>query len=263
VNELAIENVGGEPVFVQSGDIVKGGKQDRCIGTDFTLAPKSGKVKIAAFCVERGRWRQRGGEPAAFFSGSSETLTGKNMKLAGNANYAAGGGQQKVWDEVKVAQQRLADATDAQVASESSPSSLQLTLEHDKVRDAVEKYVKALRDAPGGKDDVIGYAAVINGKMNCADVYGSKKLFAKLWPRALKSVATEAAAERRAGAEIAELPEDAVEAALRGAEDGKRTENQLNDSVSVITLDSKDRVMFECRVEGETGYLRRSVITKE
>ena len=29
VNELQIENTGGEAVFIQAGDIVKGGKQDR------------------------------------------------------------------------------------------------------------------------------------------------------------------------------------------------------------------------------------------
>src|SRR5947208_6122853 len=41
VNELAIENVGSTDVYVQSGDIVKGGKQDRtiamyCIATAYT-----------------------------------------------------------------------------------------------------------------------------------------------------------------------------------------------------------------------------------
>jgi hypothetical protein len=76
VNELAIENVGSEPVFVQSGDIVKGGKQDRCIATDFTLQPKSGKLKIAAFCVEHGRWQQRGSESAALFGSSGYSVTG-------------------------------------------------------------------------------------------------------------------------------------------------------------------------------------------
>ena len=271
VNELAIENSGSEPVFVQSGDIVKGGKQDRCIGTDFTLAPNSGKVKIAAFCVEHGRWRQRGGESPALFSGSTATVTGKKLKLAGNANYAAGGGQQKVWDEVQVAQQQLARATTTQVADPRSRSSLQLTLENPNVRDAVEKYVQALADAPDGKADVIGYAAVINGKMNCADVYGSNQLFKKIWPRSLRSIATEAAAETKsvagggggAGDAVAELPAAAVEATLRKAEDGKRTANRVSDTVEVITTDSKESVLFESRAAGETGYLRRSVLTKE
>ena len=262
VNELAIENVGKEPVFVQSGDIVKGGKQDRCIATDFTLDPKSGRVKIAAFCVEQGRWRQRGEEPAALFSISSATVTGNQLKLAGNANYS-GGGQQKVWDGVQAQQQQLARKVEADVAAAASPSSLQLTLENEKVQQAIEAYVKALGDAPGAKDDVIGYAAVINGKMSCADVYGSSALFRKVWPRALKSVATEAAAEARPGEKLAEVPADRVDAALRAAEDGKRTTNDVGESVQVITTDSNDSVLFESRARGEAGYLRQSIVNKE
>src|SRR5262245_25080771 len=41
VNELQIENTGGEPVFVQAGDIVKGGKQDRVLTVSFVLPANS------------------------------------------------------------------------------------------------------------------------------------------------------------------------------------------------------------------------------
>src|SRR5881394_273269 len=50
VNELAIENTGSTDVYVQSGDIVKGGKQDRTIAMDFIAPAHSGKIPIAAFC---------------------------------------------------------------------------------------------------------------------------------------------------------------------------------------------------------------------
>src|SRR5438045_4131461 len=41
VNELEIENLGDEEVFIQSGDIVKGGQQDRSLMVSLLLAPKS------------------------------------------------------------------------------------------------------------------------------------------------------------------------------------------------------------------------------
>src|SRR6266550_8981203 len=41
VNELAIQNLSSEDVYVQAGDIVKGGQQDRMIGVDFIVPPKS------------------------------------------------------------------------------------------------------------------------------------------------------------------------------------------------------------------------------
>ena len=63
VNTLAIENLSSEEVYVQAGDIVKGGRQDRTLGTDLILPRKSGKVPIAAFCVESGRWTSARANP--------------------------------------------------------------------------------------------------------------------------------------------------------------------------------------------------------
>jgi hypothetical protein len=48
VNELQIENTGSEEVFIQAGDIVKGGKQDRVLTVSFVLPPKSGRVSSRA-----------------------------------------------------------------------------------------------------------------------------------------------------------------------------------------------------------------------
>ena len=45
VNELAIENVSNGDVFIESGDIVKGGAQDRTLKDDLILPFKSGKVR--------------------------------------------------------------------------------------------------------------------------------------------------------------------------------------------------------------------------
>src|ERR1044072_8014734 len=52
VNELAIRNLSNQDIYVQAGDIVRGGDQDRMISVDFIVPPKSGRMPIAAFCVE-------------------------------------------------------------------------------------------------------------------------------------------------------------------------------------------------------------------
>src|SRR5438477_3660806 len=64
VNELSVENVSDEPVYIQSGEIVKGGRQDRTLGTDMILVKSMGNMPIASFCVEHGRWTGRGAEAA-------------------------------------------------------------------------------------------------------------------------------------------------------------------------------------------------------
>src|SRR5204862_2923768 len=56
---------------IQSGDIVKGGKQDRAIAFDLLLPPKSGLVSVGSFCCEAGRWTKRGEEEATRFAESN------------------------------------------------------------------------------------------------------------------------------------------------------------------------------------------------
>lgn len=104
VNELAIENVSDEEVYVQSGDIVKGGQQDRVIALDFIAQAKSGKMPIASFCVEHGRWSQRGGENVVAFSGNSSLLNSKELKIAAKQNMS----QSEVWEKVTESQGKLA-----------------------------------------------------------------------------------------------------------------------------------------------------------
>ena len=103
VNNLAIENVSQEEVFVQSGDIVKGGQQDRVLALDLIVPPKSGRVPISSFCVEQGRWSGRGDESARAFSRSEKMLVSKDLKIA--AKHKAS--QEEVWDYVGKSQEKL------------------------------------------------------------------------------------------------------------------------------------------------------------
>src|ERR1700730_8027677 len=91
VNELTIENISGEEVYVQSGDIVKGGQQDRMMAVDLILPPRSGRVGISAFCVENGRWSKRGTEEVTNFGSSANVIAGRDLKLAAKSAEARGG----------------------------------------------------------------------------------------------------------------------------------------------------------------------------
>src|SRR5207344_238474 len=82
VNELQIENLGSDEVFVQSGDIVRGGQQDRVLTVSLILPPKSGRIPIASFCVEQGRWSARGREDQFKFSSAHEAMPSKSALLA-------------------------------------------------------------------------------------------------------------------------------------------------------------------------------------
>src|SRR5262249_12819707 len=138
VNELAIENVSpNEEVFIQAGDIVKGGQQDRVIAFDLIVPAKSGRMPIASFCVEAGRWTRRGSESATNFGECNAQAPTKGLKLAVRQQMAQG----KVWENVADAQSKLSANVGGSVQSPTSVSSLQLTLENRKLQQTVNDYI--------------------------------------------------------------------------------------------------------------------------
>ncbi len=58
VGELQIENQSEYPLFLQEGDRLQGGKQDRIIIASLVVPPKSGQMPVPAFCIEQSRWRE-------------------------------------------------------------------------------------------------------------------------------------------------------------------------------------------------------------
>jgi hypothetical protein len=259
VNELSIENVSSEEVYVQSGDIVKGGQQDRMMAVDLILPPRSGRVPIAAFCVENGRWSKRGSEEATVFNSSSNVVASREVKLAAKAK----GSQGDVWREVSVAQDKLSANTGTRVNGAASPTSFQLALENKEVQANADSYVKALSGILEGKPDVIGYVFAINGKINSADVYASSVLFKKLWPKLLKASAIEAVAELRRGEKFEAPKPDAVQGFLDDSPKGTDKEKDVSSRVQMVTRESDEKVFFETRDRAKSdAWVHRNYIKK-
>jgi len=261
VNELTIENISREEVYVQSGDIVKGGQQDRMMAVDLILPPRSGKVKIAAFCVENGRWSKRGSEEATVFNSSANVIAGRDLKLAAKNAESQG----EVWRQVAVAQDKLSATTGTRVNGAASPTSFQLALENKKVQASADSYVKALGTIVNGKPDVIGYVFAINGKINSADVYASSSLFMKLWPKLLQASAIEAVAELRSGEKFAAPPADAVQGFLDDSPKGTdEKQKDVSSRVQMVTRESNENVFFETRDRAKSdAWVHRNYIKKE
>ncbi len=262
VNQLEVENLGDIEVFVQSGDIVKGGKQDRTLTVSLLLPPKSGAIPIASFCVEQGRWTPRGREDAGNFSTASAAVPSRELKLAmkapvpiasptadpsiaGPAMQAeTGTRQQKVWDSVRETQAKLSGSLGAQVRSVQSASSLQLALENEKLIDAQKSYINALKPAGERADDIVGFVFAVNGEVNSADVYSSNGLFRKMWNKLLTASVIEAIGHKNQPA-AAPPSVDAVNAFLAQAEAGKTAAKALNAGVRLDTREAEKAYLFE------------------
>jgi hypothetical protein len=259
VNSLTIENISGEEVYVQSGDIVKGGAQDRMLVTDLILPPRSGKISIDAFCVENGRWSRRGNEEVTQFNSSANSVASREVKLAAKQKSS----QSDVWAEVAAAQDKLSRNVGGSVKAPASPTSFQLALENKQVTASADTYVKALSGIVDGKTDVIGYVFAINGKINSADIYASSALFKKLWPKLLQASAIEAVAELRHGEKFAAPKPVEVQGFLDDGDKGPEQEKNVSGRVQMVTRDSKDNISFDTRDRAKADVVvHRNIIKK-
>jgi hypothetical protein len=214
VNTLAVENLSADhELFLQSGDIVKGGKQDRIIADDMLVQAKSGKVPCRANCCEQSRWKPRDGEIATKFEKSTDFAVGNDIRIAN-----ATGQQGEVWKNVEKAQQALSQNLGKPVTANASPTSLQLALEDKDLRAKVAAYERSLGGLAKAYPDAVGVVMAVNGQVIASDVYGSKELFRKAWPKLLKSAAVDAVAQMPTGAvAIAERSEAVAFLAKREA----------------------------------------------
>lgn len=286
VNELVIENTGAGEVFIQAGDIVKGGKQDRVLTVSLLLPPKSGKVPIASFCVEQGRWANRGKEDVARFNSANEAMPSRAALLAmvappmRNAEPSApsarlsnlSGGdetskkQRRVWDNVARTQENLRAGLGGEVASPQSATSLQLSLENEKLKAARADYVKSLQAAGEAGDDIIGYVVAINGQLSSANIYPSNGLFRKMWGKQLVASVTEAIGERARApstpdAKPAAPPPADAGAFLAAAEKGKREERATVGGMRLETRDT-DKGLFNETKRADGRWVYRNYLAK-
>ena len=260
VNELAIRNLSNEDIYVQAGDIVRGGEQDRMISVDFIVPPKSGRMPIAAFCVESGRWSKRGNEEAGTFSSSENSVALKDLKLAAKRENS----QQAVWKNVSLAQEKLSRNMNAEAADRASASSFELTVETPKVKETTAAYINALSGVVHSKSDVIGYVFAINGHINSADVYASRALFLKLWPKLLKASAVEAIAELNKDVEVKPIASETVATFLAESEKPSASAKVVTRRVKMVTREDDNNIFFETLDSSQNdGWVHRNYIKKQ
>jgi hypothetical protein len=250
------------------------------LSVDLLLPPRSGAVSIAAFCVEHGRWTARGNEDVRQFSSAASAMPSHEAKVAMRAAvtaaapaanaaastmaYAGGAGvgesQQEIWSTVRKTQDSLSRSVGAPVTAPASPSSLQLSLENEGLKQAQTAYIAALQGAGETGDDVVGYVFAINGKINSGDVYASNALFRKMWNKLLAANVTEAISVKEA-AGTAPPPVKDVEAFLATASTGVKAERAINASVRLATRDGDASLYAETR-RADGSWVHRNYLAK-
>jgi hypothetical protein len=260
VNELAIRNLSNQDVYVQSGDVVRGGDQDRMISVDFIVPPRSRRMPIAAFCVESDRWNKRGSESNVAFGSSDTAVATKDLKLAAKRSNS----QAEVWENVKVATGKLNANLYLDVADPASPSSYELAVNNSVVLDTSNEYIKALSGIVRNQRDVIGYVFAINGHVNSADVYASRPLFLKLWPKLLRASSVEAIAELNQAAATEPVTTETVRTFLAESERATGAAKAVTRRVKLVTREDEKNIFFET-LDGaaKDNWVHRNYIRKQ
>ncbi|MEO0472963.1 MAG: DUF6569 family protein [Bacteroidota bacterium] len=265
VSQLAIDNLSDETIFIHSGDIVKGGKQDRTMAYDVIIPPKAKNVALSSFCVERGRWRQRGKEQVGAFSSNTRMLSNRKLKLA--AKYE--GSQQAVWYNVSEQQKGLnrslskKSGKKVDVSNAESASSLQLALENQELekhrKEMTAHFEHLIQDQPSA----LGYAYAINGEVMGVDLYNNRRLFSDLWEKLLTSMITEALSEEQP--EKLCLAEPAgVFAFMEGLENESVAEKAVNKETALRTYEHQDRrLLFSTEDNANGNWVHKNYMKGE
>ncbi len=191
VNRLVLVNNSDRPLILLAGEIVTGGKQDRVVGKDRIVPPKSDPIDLAVFCVEPGRWVAAKSDFGSFRSQMAQPSVRRSAM--------ADQDQQKVWSEVhSMAQSMAAAASPPAARAIEGTSSYAGVMANDEVKRKVDSVAVPLEQSYLGlmrelrERDAVGVVVAVNGQIIWADMFASTGLLEKYWPKLIRSYAAEA-----------------------------------------------------------------------
>jgi len=218
VNQLVLINNSDRPLLLLAGEIVTGGKQDRVIGADRLVLPKSDPIDLSVFCVEPGRWVGRSEQ----FSSMKSQMAQPSVRVPA----MAAKDQHEVWNQVAAARKaaQIASSQSAEVTAAAptvqadnadlsgnfgapapnggndltyrATTSYATTMALPKVQATIdnaagnyESVQQQLRKA-GAK----GVVVAINGRLVWVDLFASNDLLMRYWQKLVRSYAAESLA---------------------------------------------------------------------
>ncbi len=192
VHELVLVNNSDRPLLLLAGEIVTGGKQDRVIGSDRLVPPKSDPIDLSVFCVEPGRW-----------VGHSEQFGSLKSQMAQpsvRVPAMAAKNQQQVWDQVAAAREAMViggplGGNDINHSAPPAPptTSYAVTMAMPQVQQSIDSvagnYESIQRELR--KVGAKGVVVAINGNLVWADLFASNDLLSRYWQKLARSYAAE------------------------------------------------------------------------
>ncbi|HEY0678003.1 MAG TPA: DUF6569 family protein [Chitinophagaceae bacterium] len=179
VNTLYAQNTSSDTLFLMAGEVVQGGKQDRVIGEDVVIPPKSAKVKLPVFCVEQGRWSNARNNNSNQFN-NYYAVSGLSVRKAVEVDK----NQSKVWEKVADgnSKNKVVTTTGAYTALKSAG-------DYQKTE---KEYFNLLQPRLAAEKDVVGVIVVSGNKVIGCEIFATEQLFRKSADNLLTSYIHEA-----------------------------------------------------------------------
>jgi hypothetical protein len=191
VNRLVLVNNSDRPLILLAGEIVTGGKQDRVVGKDRIVPPKSDPIDLAVFCVEPDRWVASKSQFGSFHSQMAQPSVRRSAMADQN--------QQEVWAQVGAAKESMtARAAPGSAGTLAGTSSYARVMDNDEVKQRVDAVAVPIEQSYLGlmrelrERNAVGVVVAVNGRMIWADIFASTALLEKYWPKLIRSYAAEA-----------------------------------------------------------------------
>jgi hypothetical protein len=175
VNSVTVRNTGNKMVFLLTGEVISGAKQDRMLNTDVLLPANSSWTQVPVYCVEHGRWTQVSPE---FKSGMMIVPNAVRQKAKVSES------QSEVWDEIASSQDRLGIA--------SGTGTVTANYEDAEVKKKIEEYEKKFENFPEISSTTIGVVVTTDDRVICFDLFANAGLLKKYWTKLIRSYAMDA-----------------------------------------------------------------------
>jgi hypothetical protein len=210
VNQLSLVNRSGKKLLLLAGEVIVGGRQDRIVEEDLIVPPINVPISLNVFCVEHGRWSQRTASASVGGGGRAHAPNVVERRAAvvvqqQNApeNFSSLGAishpklraaaqdkkeQGEVWKEVS--------ANNARLNTQTSTDTYQEVYNNEQVSATMEQYIGALEKELSGPN-IVGVIVARGGELVWIDKFAGPSLFARYWPKLLKSYVVDALGDQQ------------------------------------------------------------------
>ncbi len=192
---VRLENHSTRDLFLQAGETLRGGNQDRAIAGDLIIPaprhePESHMVPV--FCAEPERSTPMRGWMPDLFTLFDQTCPGRKLKWELRL-----GVQESVWTEISALRDAVFDLVSRGGTRNTPPYSVWELIESLEALGWLTPYVHPLLPLAETHQEATGAVFVLGGKFNSAELYATPTLFRQLWPKLLYAAAVEALVEEK------------------------------------------------------------------